>query len=517
MKKNSEIVEVQNNIIISDQPIIRALQELSQEYDRSFFDKQCSINSVLKGSVIGLGAASGLPWINSAYASGRGHKSLGALIVISMLVAYGTTTAWAGKNIIKSATFKIPSTYEEFIEKNRKNRHIAEHLLLHILGALTVIPSAYIAFVFNDNRYIYLPLVIIVQYLFNTFSLYQLSNNVIKPFFKSINCYRENSIYLNEIVLKREMLHKIFDYLNAECHSNVIDLDNLDRYLTENEVIANCLIIIKHIQENEHSYWQSNPALIKIILRYMALAAVDIIFPTVNILTYSVMSYNSLQAIYPNDIFCFSLLPFIIGPLYSLDLYAIHYGSNSILQTFLGHASNPSITKETYKILYYAVLLIGLCLSGLSSLNNQYVSEEQLATSIFSEYALTLSLSIFITTLALESLGLGHSLIEIFDLFLSWKEPVSQVKSNASTQIKKLKEGSSYLPDDKVSGFIAELSRAEISSECSYENAAKKILRCRQSFIGSSLEPTEGNGENSEDQYLGNTDVPQEICYFTMC
>lgn len=463
----------------SSSPITKLIGDLSNtaKTEQESCSDQLTLKNLLKVSAGCIGLVSGLPWLKSAYESGRGDSNLGLVIAGSMLISYGATTAWACFDIIDTDLYKIPLEYSEFVDNKSKRKHLIEHLAYHLLGVLTTIPAAYVSVVFNNGKYIYLPLVVIVQYIFNTFGIYKLADHVLKPFLKYIRealCHK--TAESTKTLTPHAVLDKLFDhlYLTANCE-NLAILPSIQN-ISESEILQYSSVIFN----NEIlSKQQASNLSLKDIFTASVVGAGTIIFPTANLITYSVMTYHGLFSLSDNKILCYSLMPVILAPLYSLDLFATKQGLTSILDhsfELCNSEYKQPLMYNQHKVLFYLLAIVAIVLSGFAAINNQYVFQQELETSIFDDYALLLSLSTFITTLCLQGLGLTTTLLNSSSIAIKHCEPNIKTSETLKSKIQASKTIGSYLAKEYANGFLQDVQEVQTRPNVSSDSAEKRLL-----------------------------------------
>lgn len=111
------------------------------------------------------GFTAGLPWIETARQLSTYSVFISTMAAISVVIAFGFTSAWAFSDIVDKLT--IPS--------HQHDDRLKQHFLCHSLGLIVTIPTIYISYRYNSKLYNVF-IASMVSYGLSTAGLYQLTN-----------------------------------------------------------------------------------------------------------------------------------------------------------------------------------------------------------------------------------------------------------------------------------------------------------------------------------------------------
>lgn len=355
-----------------------------------------------------IGLTSGLPWIESSIDAGRGYPFLGYAIAGSMLVAFGATTTAVCFDIVDDAVDEIHPKLVHLCDQSKKEKAALQHLLYHALAALATIPAGYLAVVFNSGSFLYVPLVVVVSYIFYTFGYYKLFGEQLFPL---LNGYMRSSNVISQEEVLRNQLIKAIDAL-------ITRFNNGERLLDDGDNLSHEMVARTISSEIERVKCVEQRRQLSLLSR-MTSPLFTAVIVSVNSVVRTVFALKALSFLPLFGGLQYLAFPFIALPTLGLDLYSVNAGMTALYHKgegiILGNEKeDKSLLSYFYPYAGSAIAILAISFSIISSLNDAYVAENQVQDTFLQDYLWIILICFYLSKVSFESLGFNSILSNSF-------------------------------------------------------------------------------------------------------
>lgn len=390
----------------------------------------------LKVLAVLVGGSAGIPWINSGVETGKALNSnfVGVMAGYGGLVTYGATSIWVFfelTNLLNQTTKE-----EKEILLHTATEHKLKIITSQLFGVISLVPTIYSAYIYNDHKYS-IAIAALVTYAFGSLGIYKFLDEFFLPIIKECRL-KQASKYKDLCLANLNLL--IEEQTNAAPWPFEILVGD-----TVNKNIAFIQFLLKPYHNSKSNKYALG-------LQYISQA----IFPTSNLIFQAVITYHALRKIGFTQELAILMNPFVIVPLYGLDLFSTKRITdlicNGVLKIYKSvHNCNgkffsistgcwPFFKKRSTlhhdltlinvndqsaelaseikgvdssctfnaKQLRYLIIVIALFLSIFSATTGGYIAYNEMGETIFSPAALFFAISFWLLRLALETNSISN-------------------------------------------------------------------------------------------------------------
>lgn len=346
--------------------------------------------ATLKAFAVIVGAVAGVPWINAAKDAVH-IEGIDEFVVACLIVSYGTTTAWAGMQIVDQLIEPLPENSQSDASKTQCNATSLKHILINALGVTVLIPTIYTSIHYNNDKLYYAPIAASVNYFFATFGFYNLASRYIGPFITQCLHAKQKS------PSGSEQKEQCAGYIRALAATlNTADMANLAT-LSQAEFWQLCRDKAKEQSDINKKYPNQRIALKALLMPTI---------PSLNLIVRAVMTYNGLSEIFDSMILKL-IFSGLVGTAYlGLDLFSMNRTADTVISKFAEHKHCHNV-KDTIGSGAVLILCLAICLS--STISDAYITHEEIKHSSLSQLAMLFTIAMWISKTALQTIALSDT------------------------------------------------------------------------------------------------------------